>query len=303
MRAITFLAFLEQLKVSLTPAQRVLVRVAFDDVAPASLEGDDRQLAVDLFGEIETIPPEARAVLALLKGARIGGTWLCALYLLYRSLTADLRGLAAGEMAFAPIVAPDMKTGGQARRYALGAAQSLPSIARLIESESADGFVIRREHDRRLVAIETLAASRGGSALRGRTMVAALMDESSFFRDPDSGVVNDAELYRAIAPRVLVGGKLCIISTAWMRSGLLWDLIGRNFGKPATAIACVAPTLLVRTDSRQLARIVEEERARDPQNAAREFDCEPFDGTASAFIDPAAVDAMVDHALFIGARA
>jgi hypothetical protein len=294
-RPATFLAFLRRVPgIRLTPAQVVLVKVSFDAVDPCDLEGDERELSGQLFGDCERIPSEARTVVAWLKGARIGGTWLCAMYLVYAALTADLDGLALGEMAFAIIVAPDLKTARQALRFALGLAKQIAPW--LIVSETADGFVLRRE-DGRLVSIECLAASRGGSAVRGRSMVAALMDESAFFRDADSGVVNDSEIFRALVVRIRAGGILCVISTAWMKSGLLMDLVEKNHGAPQSAVAAIAPTTLVRTDSLQLARIIDEERSRDPLNAAREFECVPFDGGAAAFIPASAIDAMVDESL------
>lgn len=297
-RPASFSAFLARVPgIRLTRAQLVLVRVAFDGTEPRQLEGEQRVLARTLFGDVETVPPEVRTVLALLKGARIGGTWLCSMFLTYSALTANLSGLAAGELAFAPIVAPDLKTARQAMRFALGLAKL---VARThIESETADGFVLRRG-DGRTVSIECLAASRGGSAVRGRSMVAALMDESAFFRDADSGVVNDAEIFRALVVRIRQGGILCVISTAWLRTGLLMDLIEKNHGAPRSALAAIAPTTLMRTDSLQLARIIDEERLRDPENAAREFDCVPFEGGAAAFIAAHAIDAMVDDSLPVG---
>jgi hypothetical protein len=284
----------------LTKPQQVLCRVSFDGVDPCDLAPDERAIARELFGDVESIPAEARHVVAWLKGARMGGTWLTSLHLVYSALTVDVSLLARGEMAFAPIVAPDLKTARQALRFASGAAHGAPSIAQCIESESADGFVLRRPNDGRLVSVECLAASRGGASLRGRTMVSALMDESSFFRDADSGIVNDSELYRAVVVRVVPGGKLCVISTAWLQSGLLWQLVQANHGKPTGCVAAIAPTLLVRDDPK-IRVIVEQERVRDPLNAAREFDCVPFDGAESSFFDPRAIASAVDDSLVLPA--
>ena len=296
-QAATFLAFIERtVKAKLTPAQRVLIKVVFDRVNPGKLAGLERDLARQLFGDFDVTPDDARKVFALLKGARIGGTWLCALYLLYRALVADLSGLAAGEQAFGAIIAPDMKLARQALRYAHGLAKSVPAIKQLIASETADGFLIRRA-DGREVSIEALAAGRGGKGQRGRSLVAAVMDEASFFFDAESGVINDSEVFRALVVRVLPGGVLCVLSTAWLKTGLLMELIDKNHGAPTTALAAIAPTTLVRTDSPELAVIIAEERERDPDNASREFDCIPLSGGASTFIDPVAIDAMINESL------
>lgn len=296
----TFAAFLRDILgvwQRLTRPQRVWVLVSIDGVDPADLTGADRDIARRLFGDAERVPPEARHVVAMLKGARVGGTWLCALYLLFRAVYADLAGLAAGEQAFSVVVAPDMRLGRQALRYAHGAAKECPELAALIVAETSDSFTVQRE-DGRQVVVECLPASRGGAAQRGRTLVAALLDEASFFRDPDSGVINDTEVYRALVVRVLPGGKMLIISTAWLESGLLHNLVQKNHGKPTAAVASICPTLEMRDDDR-IRQIVAEERERDPLNASREFDAEPMPGGAAAFFDPRAVDAAVDEALVL----
>lgn len=274
-------------EVQLTPQQWVAIRVCFDDADPEDLSEADQATALELFSDVRRFPPGSRHVLALLKGARIGGSWLASLYVLYLGLTLGLSGLAAGEVAFGIIVCPDMRLAAQAFRYVAGAIDSTPSIARLVVSRTTDSITLRRP-DGHLITIECLPASRGGAATRGRTLFAALLDEASFFRDADSGQVNDLEVYRSIVVRVLPGGKVLVVSTAWLESGLLHELIQTNHGHPVTAVACIAPTLTMRDDER-IRTIVEEERQRDPDNAAREFDCQPLGGGASAYLDGAAI--------------
>ncbi|HVY32577.1 MAG TPA: hypothetical protein VHB79_38835 [Polyangiaceae bacterium] len=281
-RPIRFVDFATRvLRVRLTPAQRVLCLVAFDGVEPVQLDPADRDLAAKLFGPVDEIPTAARAVLLVKKGARVGGSWIFgALYSLWRALTADLGGLAPGEHATALIVAPDTRLGRQVLRYALGAAKEEPSIAEKIEAETSDSFVLRRS-DGRPVAIEVLPATRGGSALRGRSLVSAVLSEASFFRD-ESAVVNDTACFTAVAPRVMRGGMVVIESTPWAEQGLVYDLFNANWGAPATCLAADAPTLLMRPDP-ETAAIVERERLRDPDNAAREFDAQFMSGGSSLY--------------------
>jgi hypothetical protein len=282
---IAFVAFCERIvRMQLTPAQRVLALVAFDGVDPCQLEGEARDLALRLFGGIDSIPKSARGVLAIVKGARVGGSYVFGGILsLWRALTADLSGLAPGEQAVALIVAPDLRLARQCLRFALGAAQSAPDMARLIVSESADGFVIERPDGCR-VAIECLPATRGGSAVRGRSLVSAVLSETAFFRD-ESAVINDADIFRAVAPRVLKGGMVVLESTPWTEAGLLFDLFSKNFGEPTTALACHAPTAIMRPDE-TTALLVARERARDSDNASREFDAEFILGGSGLFFGP-----------------
>lgn len=299
-RAVAFTKFvLEVLKVQLTSAQRVLCLVAFDGAEPGALASDDRELARKIFGDVETIPAEARHVLVAVCGARSGKSYvLCALRLLYLALTVPLDTLAPGELAVAVIVAPDLRLGRQTLRYALGAAKGCKAIASRLESESADGFTLKREGGR-TVSLECLPATRGGSALRGRSLVGAVLDESAFFRD-ESYQVNDQELFKAVAPRVMAGGQCVIASTPWAEAGLLFELYRENHGAPKTAIAAHAPTLLLRNDPR-VAGIVAREQERDPANAAREFGAEFMAAGTGAFFDPAAIERAADASIVLPA--
>lgn len=288
--AITYLRFIDRLGAKPTPAQRIAFGVMCDGIEPGALEGDDRATARQLFGDVETVPALAREVAVLVKGARVGGTWLGSLRLMHLSLTVPLDTLAPGELASALIVAPDMRLGRQALRYALGAARRDKALAARVGNVTSTSFTIKRDDGRRVI-IECLPATRGGSALRGRSLVGALFTEFAFVRDADY-VVNDVELFRAVVPRVLKGGQVLLESTPFAEVGLLYDLWKENFGKPATAIVAHAPTLVMRTDAR-MRGIVERERLRDPDNARREFDAEFMSAGAGLFFNPAAIDRCV----------
>ena len=271
----------DTLHVRMTRAQRVVARVVFDGIEPKDLSADDRAIASKLFGDVDTIPPEARAVFVGIFGARSGKSYLfAALYCLWRALTADLSTLAPGEFAVALIVCPDLRLAKQTLRYASGAANTCPSIKALIESDTADALVIRRP-DGKAVSIEALPATRGGSALRGRSLVCAILDEAAFMYD-DQYVANAEALFKAVAPRILPGGIIIVATTPWAEAGLAYDEFVRNFGHPITAIAAQAPTELMRDDSPTILAMVARERLRDPDNALREFDAQ-FIGIGTGF--------------------
>lgn len=295
-RPVPFVPFVEQvLRVTLTPAQRVLCLVAYDGKEPGELQGEEREVARRLFGDVERIPAEARHVIVIVAGARGGKSYiLCALRLLYLALTAPLDTLAPGELAAALIVAPDMRLARQTIRYIVGAAKRVKAIASRIAGESSETLTLRRENGR-AVAIECLPATRGGSAVRGRSLVGAVLDECAFFRD-ESFVVNDAEVFKAVAPRIMPGGQLVISSTPWAETGLLFDLFRANHGSPGACLAAHAPTTLLRPDARTRS-MVERERERDPDNAAREFDAQFMASGAGLFFDANAIEAAVDKAL------
>jgi hypothetical protein len=277
-----------------TPAQRVYMLVAIDDVAPCDLEGEDRELARQLFGDVDEVPLAARDVIVLVKGARIGGSYLGGVYLLWRALVADVSGLAPGETATSLVVGPDLRLARQALRYARGAVESVAELAAMVVGDTTDSFTLEREDGHRVV-LEALPATRGGSALRGRSLLAVQLTEACFFRDEDSGAVNDSDVFRAVLPRILPGGNCILESTPWLEVGLTYELFRDNFGEPKTALAVHAPTSLMRPDMRTLL-LIAKERARDPDNAAREFDAQFLAGGAGVLFDPASINLAVDEA-------
>jgi hypothetical protein len=261
LRVPKFTAFCHDLGLSLEPGQRALCAVAYDGEAP---EG----LGAAIYGGAFAVPAQARGVVAICAGARSGKTRLAALRLLHLALTVPLDQLARGEAAFAAIVAPKLALARQALAFIRGALDALPALKRMVSADNADSLTIRR--GAQAVTIEAVAAGRGGAGLRGRWFVGALLDESAFFRDESSGVVNDAALYDAVAPRILRGGQVIVQSTPWARSGLLYDLWRCNWANPTTALAVHAPTRLLRSDPDVLA-IVSREEQRDPENALVEY--------------------------------
>jgi hypothetical protein len=282
----SFCRFVLDLGVSLTPAQDTLCRVAFDG------EPARTPLARELFAIDAEVPGQIRGIVVAVCGARAGKSYvLGGLRLLHLALTVPLTTLAPGETASALIVAPDVRLGRQVLRYALGAAEKSPDIKRRITQRTADGFTLKRRGGS--VRIEVLPATRGGAAVRGRSLVGAVLDECAYFRD-SSYKVNDQEIYRAIAPRILQGGQLVLVSTPWAEQGLLWDFYKRNFGHPVDALVSHAPTLLLRDDEHTRA-YVERERANDPVNASQEFDAEFMSTAGEAFFDAASITGAIEE--------
>ena len=281
----TFVEFCERvLGLTFEPGQKVFWAVAADGVQPCELEGDDRRIARELFGDLDEIPDECRGHVAVVKGADVGFSYFGGLRLLHRALTATELG-APGEIRPALCVGPDLRIGRIAVRNALGAAESVPEIARLIESKSTDGFVLKREGGR-FTSVECLPATVGGRALRGRRYVEVLFDEAAFFRDSNYAV-NDVDCRRAVTSRCL--GTFWNGSTPGLESSDVWQTFESNYGNPTTALAVRMPTLLVRSDPR-VKRLVEAETERDPEGAAVEYDCKPPSGGGGFFFDGYAID-------------
>jgi hypothetical protein len=287
----TFIGFCAWLAVALTPGQAELARVAYDGDAP-----DDQRLAARLFG-VESLSVGTRAVVAAVCGARAGKSYvLVALRLVFGMLVRDLSSMAPGQRAVALIVAPNDKLRNEVLNYALGAVKSKPELRAMLVHEGSGGFALRRP-DGHVVAFETGVATQGGYGARGRALTDFALDECAFFRDA-SFKVNDQEIFRAGSARVLPGGQTIVASTPWAESGLLYELHKRNFGAPKDALVAHAPTLVLH-DSEMTRAIVERETARDPDNAAREFDAKFMTSGTTVFFESASIDAAETNETFV----
>lgn len=291
----------------LFPAQWVLVKIVFDGRDPIDLEtAEERGLALGMFGPCERISPTARHTVAMLKGARIGGTWLWSLWLLYRALTCDLSGLGFGESAFGPIVAERLELGYQSINYIKGALKEA-DLDHLRVNDAIESVRLQRPEGH-VATIQAFAASRGGAATRSRTYFGALLDEACFFRAAGNGIVNDLEIHRSVAARATIKGSLVgVVSTAWAEEGLLWDLVTKNLGAPGgelhgkqeSALACITPTELMRQDE-TIKSVIRIARETDPENAAREFDCVPLSQNTTSFFDGASITRAISLARSLG---
>lgn len=257
-----FAGFCAWIGVALTAGQRVVVDAAYDAT------------------------PRKRTFVAVC-GARGGKSYVfVSLRLLHGALVRDLQTLAPGEKAVALIVAPDLRLAKQVIGYCNGAISSRRDLASLVTQSSEFSITLTRP-DGKTVAIEALPASRGGSAVRGRSLTDAAMDECAFFRDEDFAV-SDVETYKAIAPRVLPGGQVIIASTPWAESGLLYDMF--KGGTTEYVFVAHAPTLELNPSK---AEDVAMERQRDPDNARREFDAEFMSNVTGQYFDSNAIKGAV----------
>lgn len=287
----TFLGFCEWLGVSLTEAQRELAHVAFDGGTPTR---------GGVFGACDHVPDAARSTVAAVCGGRAGKSYvLVALRLVWGMYRRDLRSLAPGQQAVALVIAPNDRLRQEVVNYALGAIRShggLKTTLRLPRGTRDDdvvaGFAVERPDGKR-VSFESGVATRGGYGGRGRSLTDFAMDEAAFFRDA-SYKVNDAEIFRAAAPRVLPGGQTIVASTPWAETGLLYEFWRRNWQAPADAIVAHAPTLVLRPEAREM---IEREYARDPDNADREFGAKFMRGGTTLFFEPSALEVAIDASL------
>jgi hypothetical protein len=278
----------------LTDPQRVFCQVVFDRIEPIALDPADLEIARVLFGDVDTLPESARRVALGIFGRGSGKDHIGGAYALYRLTTADCSSCGIGDVPTFVIIAPDKGLATIALRRALALARSVPEIARMLERETADGFELRVSG--RLVALEVIAASRAGSSARGRSILGALLSEAAFFRS-DEASVSDEEIFNAIMPRLMSGGIICIFSTPYAESGLLFTLFEANHKKPKTSIVAQASSVFMRPDDDDLRARVAIEEERSPTNAAREYGAQFVGIGSSSWFTASTIDEAVDASL------
>jgi hypothetical protein len=161
-----------------------------------------------------------------------------------------------------------------------------PTLRREIVNATREEITLRN-------GIVIAVHSNSFRSVRGRTLVAVILDEVSFWRD-ESSANPDIEVYRAVLPSLATtNGILVGISTPYRRLGLLYQKYRDHYGQDGDDILVLKgatqifnPTLSDETIASQ--------RAADPTSATSEWDAEFRDDIAS-FLDDALIDGAVEH--------
>ena len=154
-------------------------------------------------------------------------------------------------------------------------------------TENAD----RIELGRLKVAVEVHVSSY--RSVRGRTLVAALLDETAFWRSETSA--NPAEeVVRALKPALATLAPASILigaSSPYSRQGLIWDQYRKHFGREGSHILVwQAPSRIM--NPALDAELVADALAEDPEGAAAEWLAE-FRRDIARFVDPAVIETAV----------
>ncbi len=130
-------------------------------------------------------------------------------------------------------------------------------------------------------------------SIRGRTLLACIFDESSFWRD-ESSATPDVECYRAVLPALATThGMLIGISSPYRKTGLLYQKHADYFATDDADVLVVQGDSL--TFNPTLDRsLIDKATADDPEAALAEWAGE-FRTDISAFLSDADVEACIDR--------
>ena len=248
------------------------------------LTGDELAVFARIAGDR---PPPRQRVKELwcVVGRRGGKSRIAAALGVYLSLFESYT-LAPGETGVVAIVAASRDQSAVILNYIKGYLWSSPHLAGEIEAMSADEITLING-----IVIGVYAGSF--RTVRGRTLVACIFDEVSFWRD-ESSASPDIETYRAVLPALATTqGMLIGISTPYRRVGLLHQKHRDFFGVNDPSVLVVAgssqqfnPTLD--------ATVIDRACASDPEAARAEWNAE-FRSDLAAFLDDALIEAAVDY--------
>ncbi len=129
-------------------------------------------------------------------------------------------------------------------------------------------------------------------AVRGRAILAAVLDECAFWRDETSNNP-DVEVYNALRPGLasLPGSVLIGISSPYARSGLLYKKYRDHYGKPSPDVLVIkAPTRTLNLTIDQA--VIDAAMADDPAAARAEWLAE-FRDDVQAFVTREVIEAAV----------
>ena len=287
-----------------SPVQRALILAA--DGAPVDgILPSDRMLFH--FGE-ERLPSGRPRLVILRTGVRAGKSLIAALALLFSVLYCQFRrppmldegeipaadglvGVRKGELVRALIVAPKLKLSRAPLVHIKSAIENSATLRKYLVKNNEESIVIKRP-DGALVTIEIVAAGSGGDNLRSTWLAGVLFDEAAF-HDGDDGAVNLSDNLRAALTRLLPGAQAWVVSSPWSDDDPFNVLFTQYFGRPSEE------GLALHSDSRSmnptlLQSVVDAERSRDPDNAAREYDAVPLSSSSTQFFPPDAIEKSVN---------
>jgi hypothetical protein len=231
-------------------------------------------------------PKEASREVYVIAGRRSGKSSITALLACYLAIFIDWRPhLAPGETPLVLIVATDKEQAGIIKRYCEGILSLTPTLKAQVAKVLVESVSLRN-------GVSIVVKACNFRSLRGYTLIAAICEESAFWRYETGAANQDKEVITALRPSLatLPGSVLCVISTPYSRMGIMYEAFKSSFGRAGGPLVWKAAT---RTMNPTIdPQVIAQAQADDPQAAAAEWGAE-FRADLSQFIEPEVIDAAV----------
>jgi phage terminase large subunit-like protein len=189
---------------------RIVLRAAF----ALPLTDAEHRVFATIAGD-RGLPKQRVRELWAVAGRRSGKTRIAAAISVYTATIVQHK-LAPGEVGYVLLLAASRSQASIAFSYVCGFLEASPILRQQVESMTADEVRLKGN-----VVIGVHAGSY--RTIRGRSLLAVVGDETSFWRDIDSAQP-DVEIYRACMPALAASKGLWVgISTGYRRLGLLYQ--------------------------------------------------------------------------------
>lgn len=233
-------------------------------------------------------PPSKRvAELWAIVGRRGGKSRMAAAVATYIAAFIDNSAkLSRGEIGYVLVIAPSISQANVVFSYVKGFFEASPILSQLVDSITATEIKLTN-------GITVGVHPSSFRSVRGRTLVACIVDEVAFLRD-ETSAIPDVELFRAIVPSLAsTHGMFIGISTGYRRAGLLFAKHRDHFGQDNDNILVVAGGTQQFNPILDLSIIARAQEA-DPEASRSEWHGEFRTDIASLF-DDVMIDAAVDR--------
>lgn len=198
--------------------------------------------------------------------------------------------LRPGERALVALLACDRAQAQTVLGYTRAFFENVPALAALVRRATGDGFELTNSVD---IAI----ATNDFRAVRGRTILACVLDEVSFWSG-ETAASPDTEVYRALRPGMATLSELMLIgiTTAYRRSGLAYERWQRHFGRDGKVLVVRAPSTALNPLLPQSE--IDDAMAEDAAAAAADYLSEWRDDLAS-YVSRDLVESAVDNGVTV----
>jgi hypothetical protein len=223
----------------------------------------------------------------LVVGRRGGKSMVLALIAVFLAVFRDWKPyLSPGERGTIKVMAVDRRQAKVIHRYCRALITEVPALASLVIEDNDDEIVLRNN-----IVIEIQTASF--RSVRGYTVIAALLDEISFFRSDEEAANPDSEILSALRPAMatIPGAMLLAASSPYSKRGELYNNYRRYYGQEnAPVLVWKAPTRVMNPTVPE--KVIDDAIERDPDSAQSEYLAE-FRDDISSFISREVVEALV----------
>jgi Phage Terminase len=168
-------------------------------------------------------PPTSRVrELWCVCGRRSGKSRMAAAVAVYQALFVPHR-LARGEVGMVLVLAASQAQAKTVFSYIRGFLDAAPALAREVVAVTRESIELKN-------GVVIAVHSNSFRTIRGRTVLAAILDEIAYWRD-ESSATPDSETYSAILPALATtNGMFLAISTPYRKLGLLHQKHRDHFG-------------------------------------------------------------------------